>query len=103
MRWYLRPRNLTTAFREGRRVRAGGGPKEVTVTKVGEPEGWLLPTARVGIDVVAKDGTKSSFEPVVPVPWPAALAYRTARLLKVPVIRDFEPEGVGFTLRWPGA
>ena len=102
MRWYLRPKNLRTAWREGRRVRAGGGPKQVTLTRVGEPEGWIVPTSELELHVVARDGTKAEFHPAVPVPWPLAFAYRAARRLNAPLVRDFDPEKVGLSIRVPG-
>lgn len=102
MRWYLRPKNLKTAWTEGRRIRAGGGPKSVTLSRVTEPQGVFLPSASVKIDVQAKDGTKASFEPEFLVPWPLAYGYRAARALNAPVVRDLDPDAVNLTLKRPG-
>jgi hypothetical protein len=102
MRWYLRPSNLRTAMREGRRIRSGGGPQEVRLARVGEPKGWILPLAELEIEVVARDGTTAQFHPELPVPWPLALGYRAARRFNAPLVRDFDPDQVDLTLRRPG-
>ena len=103
MRWYFNPKNWWTAGRETRRIRAGGGPREVSLNRIGEPEGWILPTSTLELEVVAKDGTKANFDPAVPVPWPLAYAYRAARKLNAPIVRSLDLDNLGWRLRRPGA
>jgi hypothetical protein len=98
---YLNPFFIRDAVRQIRRVLGGGGPKLVRLVGVGEPEGILIPTATVTIEVETRTGRKERFEPALPVPWPAAWAYRIARRLGVPLVRDLKPEKVGFEVKVP--
>jgi hypothetical protein len=98
MRWYLNPSTLKRAAQVGRRVISGGGPKTVRVKRVEEPEGLIVPTSSVSMEVEARDGTVTRFAPEVPVPWPYAWGYRLARRLELPLVSALDPERVRFEL-----
>lgn len=100
---YLNPFRIRAAARDIKRVLAGGGPRLVRLVSVGHPEGWVIPTSTVTIEVEARDGHSERFTPEVPVPFPYAWAYRIARRLGVPVVRSVEPEKLAFQLRVPGS
>jgi hypothetical protein len=101
MPWYLNPFQLARAGRSARRALSGGGPKAVRVTGIGPPEGLVLPTSTVSLEVDRKDGTVARFAPEVPVPWPYAWSYRLARRLGLPLVSDVDPERVSFGLALP--
>lgn len=73
----------------------------VRLVRLGEPEGWLVPTAEVVLEVDSKDGTTHSFSPDVPVPFPYAWAWRISRKLSVPLVSSIRPERVKFELPLP--
>ena len=98
---YLNPFFIYAAVRQIRRVLGGGGPKLVRLVGIGEPRGIVIPTATVMIEVETKTGRKERFEPMLPVPWPAAWAYRIARRLGVPLIRDIDPQKLSFKVPVP--
>ena len=98
---YLNPFFIRDAVRQIRRVMGGGGPKLVRLVSVGHPEGVLIPTATVTIEVETKTGRKERFEPALPVPWPYAWSYRIARRLGVPLVRSVDPEKLSFEVAVP--
>lgn len=98
---YLNPFRIRAAVREIKQVSSGGGPSQVRLVSFGHPEGWFLPTSEIVLEVKAKDGTVSRWAPLFPIPWPAAWAWRIARLLGVPLVRSIEPESVGFSVPVP--
>lgn len=98
---YLNPLRIRDAVREIRRIASGGGPRKLRLKEVGEPEGLIVPTARIVLEVESKDGKVARFEPQLPVPWPYAWAYRVARRLNVPLVRDFAPEKASFEVSLP--
>ena len=89
---YLNPFRIRDAVREIRRISSGGGPAKLRLVKVGHPEGLVVPTAEIELEVVSKDGTVANFKPALPVPWPYAWSWRVARLLHVPLVRSYKPE-----------
>ena len=98
---YLNPFRIRAAAREIKRMRKGGGPARIRLARIGHPEGIVVPTAEIELQVQAKDGTVTTFKPALPVPWPYAWSWRLARLLKVPLVRSLDPERVRFTLGVP--
>lgn len=98
---YLNPFRIRDAARQIRRISGGGGPRRLRLVSVGHPEGVIVPTSRITLEVEARDGTKSRFAPELPVPWPYAWTWRLARLLKVPLVRSVEPEHVRFSVPIP--
>ena len=98
---YLNPFLIRSAVRDVRRVFGGGGPKQVRLVSLGHPEGWIVPSSTVTIEVVGRDGRRERFQPAVPVPFPYAWAYRIARRLGVPIVRSVEPDDVSFAVSLP--
>lgn len=98
----LNPFRIRAAVRAIRESTGGGGPAAVRIAGVGRPSGWLIPSSRVTLEVVARDGTVTRFQPEVPVPFPYAWAYRIARRLGVPVVRSIDPERISFEVPIPG-
>jgi hypothetical protein len=102
-RWsLLNPFRIRDAARKIRETSGGGGPKAIRLAGISRPEGWFIPTARVTIEVIAKDGTVSTFAPGLPVPFPYAWSYRLARLLHVPLISSIDPERIKAEFPIPG-
>ena len=98
---YLNPFRIRNAVREIRRISGAGGPTKLRVVSIGHPEGWILPSTEIVLEVEAKDGSVSRFAPALPVPWPYAWAYRIARRLGVPLVRAYDPEKPGFEVAVP--
>ena len=98
----LNPFRIRDAARRVRSVASGGGPKAIRLVGVGQPEGLIVPTARVTVEVVGRDGKVTTFEPDVPVPFPYAWGYRIARQLGVPLISSLDPRKLQGELKIPG-
>jgi hypothetical protein len=98
---YLNPFKIRAAVRQIRKVMGDGGPKLVRVLGVGHPEGLVIPTATVILEVESRNGRKERFAPAFPIPWPYAWSYRIARRLGVPLIRSLEPEKLSFEVPVP--
>jgi hypothetical protein len=98
----LNPFRVRDAARRIRETAGGGGPKAIRLAGISHPQGWIVPTARVTIEVVAKDGTVTRFEPALPVPFPYAWTYRLARLLHVPLISRVNAERINVEFPIPG-
>ena len=98
---YLNPLRIRAAVRDIRRISGGGGPKKLRLVSVGHPQGVIVPTSEIVLEVTSKDGTTARFAPAMPVPWPYAWSYRVARLLKVPLVRSLEPDKVSFEVAVP--
>ncbi len=95
---YLNPCLIRDVARQIRRASGGGGPKRLRLVSVGHPRGVLIPTSRIVLELEVRDGTKTRFEPEVPVPWPYAWSWRLAHRLGVPLVRSVEPEKVSFSV-----
>src|SRR5262245_47051114 len=91
---YLSPFRIRAVARQVRRITGGAGRKRLRLLSVGHPAGVIVPTSRITLEVEARDGSKTRFEPELPVPWPYAWTWRLARLLNVPLVRSVEPEKV---------
>jgi hypothetical protein len=98
---YLNPFRIRAAARQIRQLSGGGGPRRLRLVSVGHPQGVIIPTSRILLEVEAKDGSKTMLEPAVPVPWPYAWSWRLARLLRVPLVRSVQPEHFSFSLPIP--
>ena len=83
-------------------VATAGGPKAVHLVRVGEPQGLIVPSSQVVVDVETKDGTKVRIEPEVPMPFLVGWGIRLARKLGVPVISALEPESFSFRVGTSG-
>ena len=90
----LNPLRIRDAVHQIRGASGGGGPKTVRLAGISDPDGWFLPAVRVKVEVVARDGSVTTFEPHVPIPFPYAWAYRIARRLGVPLISDVDPQSL---------
>jgi hypothetical protein len=101
MRWWLNPFHLRDGFLGLRQIRAGGGPRAVRVAGVGHPEGWIIPSAEVKVEIETHDGNRVSLSPRVPIPFLYAWAYRLARKLDVPLVSWVDPNDVRFSLPLP--
>jgi hypothetical protein len=99
---YLNPFKIRDAVREIRRVVGGGGPTLVRLVGIDRPAGWFLPTATVTIEVEGRDGRRERFCPEFPVPFPYAWAWRIARRLGVPLVREKDARRLSFELPVPG-
>ena len=102
MRWYLNPMTLARAAGDVRSVASGGGPRSVRLVGIGNPRGVILPRVPVSLEVVGRNGSKTSFTPELPIGLVAGYGYRIARLLHVPIIRDLDPESMHAEVRVPG-
>jgi hypothetical protein len=101
MRWWLNPFHLRDGIRGLRRIAAGGGPKSVRVAGIGHPEGWIVPTSEVKVEIETHSGSRVKLDPRVPIPFLYAWAYKLARRLDVPVVSWVEPGDVRFSLPLP--
>jgi hypothetical protein len=99
---YLNPFRIRDAARSIREISGGGGPAAIRLAGVSRPEGWVIPTARINLEVIARDGTVAQFSPALPVPFPYAWTYRLARLLHVPLVSSVDPERLRLRLPIPG-
>jgi hypothetical protein len=86
-----------------RRMASGGGPSRLRVRGLSQPAGLIIPSSRLRLEIEAKNGAKTRWEPVIPVPFPYAWAYRLSRWLRVPVISSHDPEDLTFSVRLPRA
>jgi hypothetical protein len=98
----LNPFRIRDAVRGIRETSGGGGPKAIRLAGISHPEGWIVPTARVSLEIVARDGTVTRFAPGVPIPFPYAWAYRVARKLRVPLVSSIDPERFEAEMPIPG-
>lgn len=98
----LNPFRIRAAVRAVRESTGGGGPVAIRVTGVERPRGWLIPASRVTLEVKARDGSVTRFQPELPIPFPYAWAYRITRLLGVPLVRSLDPERIRFEVPIPG-
>jgi len=98
----LNPFRISNAVRTIREASGGGGPAAIRLVGVSHPEGWIIPTARVCLEVVARDGSLTRLEPNVPIPFPYAWAYRIARKLRVPLVSSINPERIHARFPIPG-
>jgi hypothetical protein len=98
----LNPCRIRNAIRQIREATGDGGPKAIRLAGVSRPEGLIVPTARVTLELVGRDGRITRFEPDLPVPFPYAWAYRIARLLHVPLVSSLNPERLNVEIPVPG-
>jgi hypothetical protein len=90
-----------------KRVHEGGGPRRVHLVRVERPKGWVLPSSTAVVEVETRSGERVRIDPVLPVPFVFAWAYRLARRLGVPVAADVDPDDLSFAVpfprwAWPG-
>ena len=89
---------LPQAIAKAHRLTSDGGPARVRVHGLGQPSGWIVPSSRLKLEIEARNGTRTHWEPEIPVPFPYAWAYRLSRWLRVPVIASHKPEDLKFSV-----
>jgi hypothetical protein len=99
----LSPLSLVSGFRNLHSVASGGGPKLVRLVSVGAPEGLVIQTSEVVLEVEAKDGRTVRMAPQLPMPFLWGWGIRLARKLGVPLISDLKPEHFSAEVPVPGA
>jgi hypothetical protein len=87
-------RRVPGAVVQARRIASGGGPSRLRVRGLGQPSGLIIPSSRLKLEIEARNGAKTRWEPEIFVPWPYAWAYRLSRRLGVPVISSHDPENL---------
>ena len=97
----LNPIDMARHLSDLREVARGGGPKALSLLRVGEPHGLIVPRSEVIVEVEARNGRKVRFDPEVPLPFMLGWAIRVARALNVPVISSVEPESFRFRVPVP--
>jgi hypothetical protein len=70
---------IRNSLRAGRDVVRGGGPAGIRLVDVHAPEGILVPTVTVDLEVPLRDGGSTTLSPGFPLPPPAAWAWRSFR------------------------
>jgi hypothetical protein len=85
-----------------RDVRSRGGPRRLKLVRVGRPEGRLLPTSEVVLEIETRSGEPVRLEPELPVPFFYAWGYRLARRLGVPLASTLEPDDLQVEVPIPG-
>jgi hypothetical protein len=77
--------------------------QHVRIADVGEPEGIFFPKSNVTLEFEGADGNPLRIERELPVPFPAAIAYRLSRRFDLPIVgRRPVTELVAFELRREG-
>lgn len=70
---------IRNSIRAARDVVRGGGPAGIRLVGVGPPEGVLVPTVELDFEIALKDGGTTRLSPGIPIPQPAAWAYRAGK------------------------
>jgi hypothetical protein len=101
MSWLTQLPKLPGAAARVFRAASGGGPSRVRVLGLGRPTGLIIASSRLKLEVEARNGAKTRWEPEIPIPFPYAWAYRLSRWLHVPVISSHDPENLTFSVKLP--
>ncbi|MDQ3729266.1 MAG: hypothetical protein M3355_06715 [Actinomycetota bacterium] len=70
---------IRNSIRATRDMVRGGGPAGIRLLGVGPPEGIIAPTCELDIEIPLRDGGTTRLSPGLPVPPPAAWAYRIGK------------------------
>lgn len=81
-RLFLRTREIVAAVH----TFVTGDVRHARIAEVGEPEGFLHPTAETTLEVEGDDGHVHRIKVEMPVPFPAAIGYRLGRRWRLPII-----------------
>jgi hypothetical protein len=84
-----------------RDIATGGGPKIISLVRVGEPRGLLVPRSELTVEIEARNGTKVQLDPTVPMPFVLGWTVRLARTLNAPLVSAVDPESLSFSVRLP--
>lgn len=93
--------DVSRHFNDVRRIANGGGPRAVSLLRIGEPRGLILQRSEVLVEVEARNGAKVRLDPDVPLPFMLGWAVRLARLLNAPLVSAVDPESFSFSVRLP--
>jgi|tagenome__1003787_1003787.scaffolds.fasta_scaffold20872619_2 hypothetical protein len=83
-------------------VNDGGGPRRVRLQRVGRPDGLILASSEVSVEVKTTSGRVVRLQPEVPIPFLYAWGYRLARRLGLPLASTLDPEDVSVEIPVPG-
>lgn len=72
----IRRFGIRDSLRAVRDIVRGGGPAGIRLLGVGSPEGIIAPTSEVDLEVRLRNGGTARLSPGIPIPAPAAWAYR---------------------------
>jgi hypothetical protein len=67
---------IRNSFRAARDTVRGGGPAGLRLLDVHPPEGFLVPTVTLELEIPLRDGGSTQLSPGFPLPPPAAWAWR---------------------------
>jgi hypothetical protein len=70
---------IRNSLRAARETVRGGGPKGLRLLDVHPPEGLIAPTVTVDLEIPLRDGNSTQLSPGIPLPPPAAWAWRIGR------------------------
>ena len=98
----LSPMAVARHLSDLRQVVRGGGPAALSLLRVGEPHGLILPRSEVVVEVETRSGRKVRLDPEVPLPFLLGWTIRIARGLNVPIVSSLDPETFSFSFRLPG-
>jgi hypothetical protein len=102
MSWIPGPLQVRSAVRGLAAINRAGGPRRVRLVRVGRPQGRLLPSSELTVEVETASGELVRFDPELPVPFFYAWGYRLARRLGLPLASTLDPEDLSFELPVPG-
>jgi hypothetical protein len=84
------------------KINEGGGPRRLRLVRVGHPQGLILPSSEVTVEVETVSGEVVRLRPELPVPFFYAWAYRLARRLGLPPASALDPEDLSVEVTVPG-
>jgi hypothetical protein len=102
MSWIPGPLQVRSAAQALGRIDRAGGPRRLRLVRVGRPQGRLIPSTEVIVEVETVRGEVVRFDPELPVPFFYAWGYRLARRLGRPVASTLDPEDLSFDVPVPG-
>lgn len=70
---------IRSSIRAVRDTIRGGGPAGLRLLDVHPPEGMIAPTVTVELEIPLRNGGSASLAPGIPLPPPAAWAYRVGK------------------------
>ena len=71
---------IRSSFRAARDTFRGGGPAGIRIADVHPPEGFLVPTVTVDIEIPLRNGRVADLSPGFPLPPPLAWAARAGKV-----------------------
>lgn len=99
--WLPRPSQLRDTARVIGQIKDAGGPRRLSLVRVGRPQGRFLPSSEWTVEVKTASGKVVRFSPEFPVPFFYAWGYRLARRLGLPLASTLDPEDLSFEVPVP--